>query len=213
MSKKPISERAKDTLKWIQKEQQQNGLGMVESSKVSDQAALRCLLRIGDIFEPQAGMVKSTVEPQHEDDVDSDFPDHSPWEWRTPRPKRKGDIPEPYEFLAYPEWNVMPSVVAETLRGMGFSGPPFLYEGYGYRKMMGGALRRKMIGTHSKVELLAELKLTCQSDEEYTKLERKIEAVVKKYGGKGKEVTEVPVDESIVFFPKDGSFTLKKQVE
>ena len=211
MSEKSISERAKDTLKWIQKEQQRSGLGMVESAKVPDQAALRYLLRMGDMFEPQASMVKSTVEPQPEDQDNSEFPDHSPWEWRTPKPKRKGDKPEPYEFLPYPDWGELPSVVAEALRGMGFSGAPFLYEGYSYRKMAGGALRRKMIGRHSKVELLAELKLTCQSDEEYAELERKIEAAVEEYGGKGKEVAEVSVDVGIVFFPKDGSFSLKKE--
>ena len=210
MSEKSISERAKDTLKWIQKEQQKSGLGMVESGKVTDQAALRCLLRMGDIFEPQSGMIKSTVEPQLEDDSEHKFPDHSPWEWRTPKPKRKGDKPEPYEFLSYPEWSVLPSVVAEALRGMGFSGAPFLYEGYGYRKMAGGALRRKMIGTHSKVEVLAELKLTCQSDQEYTKLERKIEATLEEYAGKGKEVAEVPLGDSIVYYPKDGSFSFDK---
>ncbi len=185
---------------------------MVECASVPDQAALRCLLRMGDIFEPQVGMVKSTVEPQPEDEGqgDSEFPDHAPWEWRTPKPKRKGDKPEPYEFLAYPDWNVMPSGVAEALRGMGFSGAPFLYEGYSYRKMMGGALRRKMIGTHSKVELLAELKLTCQSNKEYAELEQKIEATIEQYGGKGKEIAEVPVDGGIVYYPKDGSFKLKE---
>jgi len=207
-----ISERAKDALQWIQKEQQKGGLGMVESAKVPDQAALRYLLRLGDVFEPQAGMVKSTVEPQTEDAADSEYPAHPPWVWRTPKPKRKGDKPEPYEFLAYPEWAAMPSVVAEGLRGMGFSGAPFLYEGYSYRKMMGGALRRKMLGTHSKVELLAELKLTCQSNEEYAELEQKIEATIAEYGGKGKEIADVPVDGGIVFYPKDGSFSLKKQI-
>ena len=67
MSEKSISERAKDTLKWIQKEQKASGLGMVESANVPDQGALRFLLRSGDVFEPQAGMVKSSVEPEPEE--------------------------------------------------------------------------------------------------------------------------------------------------
>ena len=67
MSEKSISERAKETLKWIQKEQKTNGLGMVESANVPDQDALRFLLRVGDVFEPQQGMVKSSVEPEPEE--------------------------------------------------------------------------------------------------------------------------------------------------
>jgi hypothetical protein len=212
VSEKSISERAKDTLVWIQKQQQKNGLGMVEFGKVPDQGAVRYLLRVGDVFEPQAGMIKSTVELEAEE-LEGEYPDHAPWVWRTPKPKRKGDVPEPYEFLAYPEWSVLPSAVAEGLRGMGFSGAPFLFEGYSYRKMAGGALRRKMIGKHSKAELLAELKLTCKSEEEYAKLESKIEGAIKEYGGKRKEVSKVECDVNIVFYPKDGSFSLKKEDE
>ena len=37
MSEKSISERAKETLKWIQKEQKTNGEGMIEFNKVPDQ--------------------------------------------------------------------------------------------------------------------------------------------------------------------------------
>ena len=44
MSEKSISERGKDTLKWIQKEQKANDLGMVKSAQVPDQDALRFLL-------------------------------------------------------------------------------------------------------------------------------------------------------------------------
>ncbi len=58
MSEKSISERGKETLKWIQREQKTNGLGMVELDKVPDQAATRFLLRKGDVFEPQQGMVQ-----------------------------------------------------------------------------------------------------------------------------------------------------------
>ena len=50
MSETSISERAKETLKWIQKEQKTNGLGMVESTNVPDQNALRYLLRAGDVY-------------------------------------------------------------------------------------------------------------------------------------------------------------------
>ena len=105
MSEKSISDRGKETLKWIQKEQKTNGLGMVDSAKVPDQGALRYLLRKGDVFEPQQGMMKSSVEPV---DEESEFPDHSPWIWRTPKPKSKKDVPEPYEFLPYPDWSVLP---------------------------------------------------------------------------------------------------------
>ena len=67
MSEKSISERAKETLKWIQKEQKTNGEGMVESANVPDQNALRFLLRTGDVFEPQQGMIKSSAEPESEE--------------------------------------------------------------------------------------------------------------------------------------------------
>lgn len=206
MAEKSIQERGKETLKWIQREQKASGLGMIDSSKVPDQGALRFLLRLGDVFEPQQGMIKSSVEPEPEDSATSEFPDHAPWVWKTPKPKRKGDVPEPYEFLAYSEWSVLPSAVAEALRGMGFAGDPYLFEGYSYRKMAGGALRRKMIGTHSKEELLAELKPTCGSEEEWSELKQQIECKVAEYRGRYKEFPEVQVCPDIVFYPKDGSF-------
>jgi hypothetical protein len=206
MSEKSISERGAETLKWIQEKQKANGLGMVDFDKIPDQAAARYLLRKGDVFEPQPGMIKSTSEPV---DEDAEFPDHKPWVWRTPKPKRKGDVPEPYEFLAYPDWTALPSVVAEALRGMGFSGAPFLYEGYSYRKMMGGALRRKMVGTHSKMALLAELELSGKSEAELAELKQKIEDAIEGCRG-NKKATEVQVAEGIVYYPKDGSFGFDK---
>jgi hypothetical protein len=211
LSEKSISERAKETLKWIKKTQKTNGLGMVELTKVPDQGALRFLLRKGDIFEPMQGMVKSTVE-QEPEEANTGLPNHPPWVWKTPKPKRKGDVPEPYEFLAYPDWNVLPSAVAESLRNMGFSGTPYLYEGYSYRKMAGGALRRKMIGTHSKEELLAELKLTIET-KEWGKLKQEIDEKVTEYRGKYKEKTEVLIGPNIAYYPKDGSFSFLKQKE
>jgi hypothetical protein len=210
MSEKPISERAQETLKWIQKEQKTNGQGMVESGKIPDQNALRYLLRNGDVFEPQQGMVKSTNELEESESASGAFPDHKRWVWRTPKPKRKGDVPEPYEFLAYPDWEVLPSAVAEALRPMGFADDPYLYEGYSYRKMAGGALRRKMIGTHSKEGLLGELKLTC-SDEELSKVEKEIEGKVAQYKGKYKEFPQVQVCPDIVYYPKDGSFSFTEK--
>jgi hypothetical protein len=209
MSDKSIQERGKETLHWIQKQQNANGLGMIEVSNVPDQGALRFLLRKGDIFEPQAGFVKSSVEPEPEEGADTEFPDHKPWVWRTPKPKRKGDVPEPYEFLAYPDWDAMPAAVSEALRGMGFSGDPYLYEGYSYRKMMGGALRRKMIGELSKEELLAEVQLTCQTQEEFAEFKRELEEKVAEYRGKYKEFPEVQIGD-VMFYPKDGSFSRKK---
>jgi len=186
MAEKPISERAKQTLKWIQSEQKANGLGMAEFAKVPDQGALRFLLRKGDAFEPQEGMVKSAVEPEPEEGVE--FPDHRPWVWKTPKPKKKGDMPEPYEFLGYPDWDAMPSVVAEALRNTGFAARPYLYEGYSYRKMAGGALRRKMVGTHSKESLLAELKKReDKSGEDWKKFEEEFDEKVAGNRGKGKQ--------------------------
>lgn len=207
MSEKSISERGKETLKWIQKEQVACGLGMVESTKIPDQGAFRYLLRTGDVYEPQSGLVKSTVELEPEEPATgaSEFSNHAPWVWKTPKPKSKNDKPEPYEFLSYPDWNVLPSIVAEALRGMGFSGNPYLYQGYSYRKMAGGALRRKMIGTHSKAELLGELKLTC-SGEELAKIDKEIEAKISEFHGKYKEFPKVEVCSGIVYYPKDGSF-------
>ncbi len=207
MTEKSISERAKETLKWIQKEQRANGLGMVEFGTIPDQGAARYLLRTGDAFEPQEGMIKSTTEPEPEESAAGVLIEHKPWVWKTPKPKRKGDVPEPYEFLAYPDFDALPSAVNEALRGMGFSGAPYLYEGYSYRKMAGGALRRKIIGTHSKEALLAELRFTC-SGEQFSKLEREINEKVEEYRGKYKECPEVEVSAGIVFYPKDGSFRL-----
>ncbi len=211
MSEKSVSERAKETLKWIQKEQKASGLGMVEAAKVPDQSALRYLLRKAHVFEPQQGMIKSSTEPESEE---SEFPNHSPWVWRTPKPKKKGDVPEPYEFLAYPDWNVLPSAVAEALRGMGFSSAPFLYEGYSYRKMAGGALRRRMIGMLSKKELLAELKLKDdRTEEEWAKFEQEIHDTVAQYRGKYKEFPEVQISPNIMYYPKDGSFSFIEKEE
>jgi hypothetical protein len=152
-------------------------------------------------------MVKSTEGPKLEESATgaSEFSDNAPWVWRTPKRKSKNDKPEPYEFLSYPDWNVLPSIVAEALRTMGFSGNPYLYQGYSYRKMAGGALRRKMIGTHSKEELLGELKLI-YSGEELAKVEKEIEAKISEFHGKYKELPKVEVCSGIVYYPKDGSF-------
>jgi hypothetical protein len=158
-------------------------------------------------------MIKSSVEPQPEDAQESEFPDHKPWVWRTPKPKRKGDVPEPYEFLPYPDWDALPSAVAEALRGMGFSGDPYLYEGYSYRKMAGGALRRKMVGAYSKAALLTELKQKeNRSEAEWTRFEAELDEKVAEYRGKYKEFSEVELLDGVMYYPKDGSFSLKKTV-
>jgi hypothetical protein len=211
MSEKSISERGKEILKWIQKEQKTSGLGMVELTKIPDQNAVRFLLRKGDVFEPQQGMIKSSTESEPEESG-AEFPDHKPWVWKTPKPKRKGDVPEPYEFLAYPDWEVLPSAVAEALRGMGFAGDPYLFEGYSYRKMAGGALRRKMIGSYSKEALLAELKQReNRSEEEWAEFEKTIDEKVAQYRGKYKECPEVRICIGIFYYPKDGSFSFTEK--
>ncbi len=105
---------------------------------------------------------------------------------------------------------MLPSAVAEALRGMGFAGDPYLYEGYSYRKMAGGALRRKMIGTHSKEGLIGELKLTC-SEDEIARLTQEIESKVEAYRGKYKEHPEVEVSPGVMYYPKDGSFSFKEK--
>jgi len=211
MSGKSISEHGKETLKWIQREQRENGLGMVESTKVPDQNALRFLLRKSDVYEPQQGMIKSSVEPEDEESCISEFPDHKPWVWRTPKPKKKGDVPEPYEFLSYPDWNALSNAVAEALRTMGFADAPYLHDGYSYRKMAGGALRRKMIGTYSKEEMLAELKFKeDMTDEELAKFEANIDNVIGEYRGKSKQVSEV-LCPGIVYYPKDSSFSVQEK--
>jgi hypothetical protein len=214
MSEKSISERAKETLKWIQKEQKTTGEGMVESSKVPDQGALRFLLRSGDVFEPQQGMIKSTAEPETTESTDAEFPDHKPWVWKTPKPKSKNDKPEPYEFLSYPEWEVLPDAVAEALRGMGFADSPFLFEGYSYRKMAGGALRRRMIGKFSKEELLAELRRRDnKSEAEWAEFEKDLGDKILELKGKYKQFPEVDVCPAVVFYPKDGSFSFTEKPE
>jgi hypothetical protein len=208
MSEKSIQERGKETLKWIQTEQKTNGLGMVEFNKIPDQNALRYLLRVGDVYEPQVGMVKSSVEPESEEAGASEFPDHKPWVWKTPKPKSKNDKPEPYEFLAYPDWEVLPDAVAEALRPMGFADGPFLYEVYSYRKMAGGALRRRLIGTYSKEALLAELKLKENwSEAEWAKFIDDLDDKIAEYKGKYKQCPEVQIWPGVVYYPKDGSFS------
>ena len=214
MSEKSISERAKETLKWIQKEQQTNGLGMVDLAKVPDQNAVRYLLRISDVFEPQQGMIKSSLEPENEESTSdtSGLADHKPWVWRTPKPKSKNDKPEPYEFLPYPDWSILPSVVADALRSMSFADAPYLYEGYSYRKMAGGALRRKMLGTHSKEALLAELKLKeSRTEEEWAKFKADLDDKIAENKGKYKQCPEVQICSGIMFYPKDGSFGFIKE--
>lgn len=211
MSEKSISERGKDTLNWIQKEQKANDLGMVKSAQVPDQDALRFLLRKGDVFEPLQGMIKTSIEPQNESASGfSGLIDNKPWIWRTPKPKSKNDKPEPYEFLPYPEFSILPSAVSEALRGMGFSGDPYLYEGYSYRKMAGGALRRKMIGKYSREEMFAELKLieSDVTDEAWDKFEQEINDKIAEYKGKYKQFPEVQICPNVVYYPKDGSFII-----
>jgi hypothetical protein len=212
MSEKSISELGKETLKWIQREQKTNGVGMVEFASVPNQNALRYLLRTGDVFEPQEGMIKSSVEPENEELGSSGLPDHKPWVWKTPKPKSKNDHPELYEFLPYPDWEVLPSAVAEALRGMGFADDPYLYEGYSYRKMAGGALRRKMVGTHSKEAMIADLKLReNRSEAGWAKFEADLDGKIAEYKGKYKQFPEVEICPSIVYYPKDGSFSFIKK--
>lgn len=94
---------------------------------------------------------------------------------------------------------------------MGFADAPYLYEGYSYRKMAGGALRRKMLGTHSKEALLAELKQKeNRSEEEWVKFEADLDRAVAECRGKGKAIAEVQVCLGIVYYPKDGSFRLQE---
>jgi hypothetical protein len=66
-----------------------------------------------------------------------------------------------------------------------------------------------MIGTHSKEELLAELKGSC-SNEQYAKLKQDIEDKVAEYKGKYKDFPKIEVAIGIVYYPKDGSFSLEK---
>ena len=97
---------------------------------------------------------------------------------------------------------------------MGFADAPYLYEGYSYRKMAGGALRRKMIGTHSKEAMLAELKLKDnRSEEEWTKFEQDIDDKIAEYKGKYKQCPEVQICPNIVYYPKDGSFSFIEKEE
>jgi len=214
MSGKSMLERGKETLEWIQREQAANGLGMVKITKIPDQNALRFLLRKCDVYEPQQGMVKITAEPKDEKSGVSDFADNKPWVWRTPKPKKKGDVPEPYEFLSYPDWQVLSNEVAEALRTMGFADAPYLYDGYSYRKMAGGTLRRKMIGTYSKEGVLAELKFKDEmTDCELSKFEAKINNIIAEYRGKLKKVSEVQVCQGIVYHPKDGSFSVQEKAK
>ena len=157
-------------------------------------------------------MIKSTAESETTEATDTEFTDHKPWVWKTPKPKSKNDKPEPYEFLSYPEWDVLPDAVAEALRGMGFVDAPLLFEGYSYRKMAGGALRRRMIGKYSKEELLAELKLRDpRSEAERSEFEKELNDKIAQYRGKGKQFPEVEVCPGIVYYPKDGSFSFTEK--
>ena len=69
-----------------------------------------------------------------------------------------------------------------------------------------------MIGTYSKEEMLAELKLTCQT-KEWVKLKQEIDEKVAEYKGKYKETPQVQIGPNIVYYPKDGSFRFLKQTE
>ena len=102
--------------------------------------------------------------------------------------------------------------VAEALRGMGFADDPYLYEGYSYRKMAGGALRRKMVGTHSKEAMIADLKLReNRSEAGWAKFEADLDGKIAEYKGKYKQFPEVEICPSIVYYPKDGSFSFIKK--
>ena len=95
---------------------------------------------------------------------------------------------------------------------MGFADDPYLYEGNSYRKMAGGALRRKMVGTHFKEAMIADLKYKeNRSEAEWAKFEADLDGKIAEFKGKYKQFPEVEICPGIVYYPKDGSFSFMKK--
>ena len=99
------------------------------TSEIQDKAALNYLLSKGDLIEPLEGYIKPTQTITTE------------WEIRTPKPKRKGDTPIPYEFLSFSNLTSDFTEIAKKCREVGF-GVSVEKEGYNYKLIAGGIMRR-----------------------------------------------------------------------
>ena len=106
---------------------------MTKVSQIKDQKTLNKLLRDSEAFNPIEGWVLATNKV---------FKSPSIWETRTPKPKRKGDVPRPYEFLSFATIPEQYSKIAKECRTAGFGMKIPQIDGYEYSVIAGGIIRR-----------------------------------------------------------------------
>jgi hypothetical protein len=108
---------------------------------VADQKMLRKLLIEGKAYSPQEGYVVATAPVVDENSQSLLVKESSVWEARVPKPKRKGDVPIPYEFCAYTNYAELPSDLLRITRDASFT-EWVEHDGYKYKKIAGGTMRR-----------------------------------------------------------------------
>lgn len=107
--------------------------------EVENQKALRKLLIEGKAYSPQEGYVVATTPLTSQTQAPTAEP--GVWETRTPKPKHKGDTPNPYEFCPYTKYSELPSDILRITREVSFT-EWIEHEGYKYKRIGGGVMRR-----------------------------------------------------------------------
>jgi hypothetical protein len=113
--------------------------------EIVNQKILRKLLIDGKAFSPQEGYVVATTPLTSENpQAESSKEAGGVWETRTPKPKRKGDVPIPYEFCSFTKFSELPSDILRITREVSFT-EWVEHEGYKYKRIGGGVMRRPII--------------------------------------------------------------------
>lgn len=108
--------------------------------EVADQKTLRKLLIEGNAYSPQEGYVVATTPLTGENET-APTKDTGVWETRTPKPKRKGDVPNPYEYCSFANYAELPSDILKITREVSFT-EWIEHDGYKYKRIAGGVMRR-----------------------------------------------------------------------
>jgi hypothetical protein len=110
-------------------------------AEIGNQKILRKLLIDGKAFSPQEGYVVATTPLTSENPQAEPPKDSGVWEIRTPKPKRKGDVPIPYEFCPFTKFSELPSDILRITREVSFT-EWVEHEGFKYKRIGGGVMRR-----------------------------------------------------------------------
>ena len=113
---------------------------LTKINEVADQKTLRKLLIEGNAYSPQEGYVVATT-PLTGQNESAPPQETGVWETRTPKPKRKGDVPIPYEYCAFSNYAELPSDILKITRDVSFT-EWIEHDGYKYKRIAGGVMRR-----------------------------------------------------------------------